>query len=105
MSAKSQKERDQKAREKREKVGEAELRHRVRPGIRAMLDDLMQWHGIDEMAEAVQLLIMNAHALGPERSGACLSIPRHDFTISENVARELYAEGARQAQRLDATEQ
>lgn len=103
--AKTQQQRDQDATEKRKRLGEEELRHRVRPGTKQQLADLMEWHGITEQAEAIQLLIMNAHARGPEGSASVLSVPRHEITISENVARKLYAEGARKAQRLDTAEQ
>ncbi|MDT4848958.1 hypothetical protein FQZ97_830660 [compost metagenome] len=99
--AKTQQQRDQTATDKRKRLGEEELRHRVRPGTKQQLADLMDWHGITEQAEAIQLLIMNAHALGPEGSAPALSVPRHEFALSENVARELYNEGARQAAGMD----
>lgn len=60
MSAMGQKERSAKTAAKRAALGEVELRHRVRPGIRTMLADLMQWHDIEEISEAVQLLALNA---------------------------------------------
>jgi hypothetical protein len=104
MTALSQKERSARAAAKREAAGEVELRHRVRPGIRAKLDDLMRWHGIKEQAEAIQLLIMNAHAAGPAGSAPMLAVPRHEFTPSENVARQLYRAGAAEAARMDRTD-
>ena len=104
MTAASQQERSAKAAAKRAAVGEIELRHRVRPGIKAMLSDLMAWNGIEEQAEAIQLLIMNAHAAGPNESALMLAVPRHDFTPSENVAQRLYQAGAAEAARLDACE-
>lgn len=60
MSAMDQKERSAKTAAKRAALGEVELRHRVRPGIRAMLADMMRWHDIEEISEAVQLLALNA---------------------------------------------
>lgn len=84
---------------KRQALDERELRHRVRPGIRNMLADLMQWHGIEEQAEAIQLLIMNAHAAGPEGSAAMLATPRHVFTVSQRVARKLEIFEARESTR------
>ncbi|WP_430293021.1 hypothetical protein [Pseudomonas sp. B1-22] len=102
--AKSQKERSKATAEKRQRLQEVELRHRVRPGTRAMLDNLMRWHGIEEISEAVQLLIMNAHDLGPEGSAALLAVPRHEFQPSENVARQLREQGQREAERLDRSE-
>lgn len=104
MTAASQKERSAKSAAKRAAAGEIELRHRVRPGIKAMLADLMAWHGIEEQAEAIQLLIMNAHAAGPQGSAPMLAIPRHEFTPSENVARQLYQAGAAEAAKLDRAE-
>lgn len=104
MTALSQKERSARTAEKRAAAGEVELRHRVRPGIHAMLDDLMHWHGIEEKAEAIQLLIMNAHAAGPTGSAQMLAVPRHEFTPSENVARLLYRAGAIEAARLDRSD-
>lgn len=102
--AKTQKQRDEATAAKREKVGEVELRHRVRPGTLAMLKDLMTWGGFKLLAECVQIIIMNLHALGPDGAKRFLEVPRHDFTLSENVARELYNEGARQAACMDRRE-
>ena len=95
----SQQERDAKAEAKRKALGEEELRHRVRPGTKAKLAELMAWHGITEQAEAVQLLILNAHALGPEASATALAMPRHEIQISENVARTFHQKSIAQIQR------
>ncbi len=102
--AKSQKERSKATAEKRQRLDETELRHRVRRGTRAMLENLMRWHGIEEISEAVQLLIMHAHDLGPKGSAPLLAIPRHDCTPSEYVARKLERRGRQEAARLDAQE-
>lgn len=88
MAALTQSERDARTAAKRAANAETELRHRVRPGIKAMLAELMQWHGVEEQSEAIQLLIMNTHALGSTDSAPALQLPRHKITISENVARE-----------------
>lgn len=104
MTAASQKERSAKTAAKRSATGEVELRHRVRPGIRDKLAELMRWHGIEEQAEAIQLLIMNAHAAGPDGSAPMLTVPRHDFTPSENVAHNAYQAGAAEAAKLDRAE-
>lgn len=101
----TQQQRSTKAAAKRQDLGEVELRHRVRPGIRRMLDDLMAWHGIEQQAEALQLLIMNAHALGQHGSAALLQVPRHDFEISESVAQGIWQQGAREAAALDRQDQ
>lgn len=97
--AKSQQARDAAAAAKRKQLGEVELRHRVRPGIVAMLEDLMTWHGIDEKAEAVQLLIINAHALGPAGSAPALAVARHEYHISKSVARMFEQQSRRELQR------
>lgn len=79
--------RSAKAAQKRIEYDEKELRHRVRLGTRQKLDELMAWNGIEEMSEAVQNLILNAHALGPTLSYQAIETPRHKVQISENVAR------------------
>lgn len=103
--AKSQKERSKATAEKRQKLDDKELRHRVRRGTRAMLENLMRWHGIEEQAEAIQLLIMHAHDLGPEGSAPLLAIPRHDFAPSEFVVRQLDRLGRQQITWMDRQEE
>ncbi|AZD67616.1 hypothetical protein SAMN04489802_2797 [Pseudomonas chlororaphis] len=85
--AKSGKERSAKAALKRIEYDEKELRHRLRLGTRQMLDELMAWNDIKEISEAIQNLILNAHALGPTLSYQAMESPRHKVQISENVAR------------------
>src|SRR5476649_786407 len=85
--AKTGQERSAKAAEKRIEYDEKELRHRLRLGSRQMLAELMAWNDIEEMSEAVQNLILNAHALGPTLSFQAMESPRHKVQISENVAR------------------
>lgn len=94
--AKNTQERSKKSAEKAAKAGEEELRHKVRPGIRAMLAELMHWHGITVISEAIQNMIINLHALGPEGSAHALKSPRHTFEISENVARQFHNESLRE---------
>ncbi|SHM78662.1 hypothetical protein [Phytopseudomonas punonensis] len=84
---------------KRKEWDEKELRHRVRPGINAKLAELMAWHGITEQAEAVQLLILNAHALGPEASATALALPHHEIQLSESVARDFRNQSLAEARR------
>jgi hypothetical protein len=102
--AKPQKDRDADTARRRAEAGEVELRHRVRPGILAMLRDLMTWGGFAQMVECLQTLYINAHALGPDGARRLLEVPRHDFTPSENVAQQLYRQGQREADRLDRLE-
>lgn len=77
MTAKTNAERSAKTAAKRKAVGEEELRHRVRPGIRAMLADLMAWHGIKEQAEAIQLLALNADSVQLLPPAAGVEVLRH----------------------------
>jgi hypothetical protein len=91
--ATDQKERSAKSAKKREVFDEKELRHRLRLGTRQKLEELMQWNNVEEISEAVQNLILNAHALGPTLSYQAIESPRHRITISENVARQLLALG------------
>ncbi|NVZ22142.1 hypothetical protein HX794_21095 [Pseudomonas costantinii] len=60
--AAEQKERTAKLAEKRQELGEQELRHTVPYGTRQMLDELMRWHEVEEVSEAVQLLVLNGRA-------------------------------------------
>lgn len=97
--AKTTQQRSEKSAAKAEAAGEEELRHKVRPGTRALLADLMRWHGITVISEAIQLMIINLHALGPEGSAQALKVPRHEIEISENVAREFHNESLRELRR------
>ena len=58
----TQEERTAKLAEKRQELGEQALRHTTPCGTRQMLDELMLWHEIKEVGEAVQLLVRNAKA-------------------------------------------
>lgn len=77
MTAKTNAERSAKTAAKRKAVGEEELRHRVRPGIRAMLADLMAWHDIEEQVEAIQLLALNADSVQLLPPAAGVELLRH----------------------------
>jgi len=86
--AKTPQERSAKTARKRVANAEEELRLRVRPGTRQALADLMEWSGITEQGEAMTLMIHRVHELGASRSKPILEPPRHEFEVSENVARE-----------------
>ncbi|WP_046382942.1 hypothetical protein [Pseudomonas veronii] len=58
----TQEDRTAKLAEKRQELGEQELRHTVPYGTRQKLDELMLWHEIEEVSEAVQLLVLNGRA-------------------------------------------
>ena len=51
--AAEQKDRTARLAEKRQELGEQELRHTVPHGTRQMLDELMLWHKVDEVSAAV----------------------------------------------------
>ncbi|MBJ2320630.1 hypothetical protein JFT37_19145 [Pseudomonas fluorescens] len=156
--AAEQKERTAKLAEKRQELGEQELRHTVPYGTRQMLDELMLWHEIEEVSEAVQLLVLNgqaedlppappkvkgppdiirhyfrqgmrnrlaaltaelgetkgrtaiwrliahAHSLGTVKSADYFVIPRHDFCVSQIVARKLQQAGFADSLQMNAEE-
>lgn len=156
--AAEQKDRTSKLAEKRQELGEQELRHTVPYGTRKMLEELMLWHGIEEVSEAVQLLVLNgraedlppappkvkgpsdiirhyfrqgmrdrletltaklgetkdgatiwrlivhAHSLGHEASAPMFEIKRHDYEISETVARKLWQVGFAESLKMNAGE-
>ncbi|MNG41103.1 hypothetical protein D3C84_1300630 [compost metagenome] len=59
----------------------------------------MAWGGFSQMAECIQIIIMNLHAMGPDGVKRLLEVPRHDFHVSKNVAQQIMVEGIRQADR------
>ncbi|ALQ01451.1 hypothetical protein [Pseudomonas brassicacearum] len=87
--AAAQKDRSAKTAAKRKSRGEEELRLHTLAGTRQALADLMAWNGIEEQGEAMTLMIHHLHGLGPAGSAQFLSAPRHEITVSENVARRL----------------
>ncbi|MNZ19107.1 hypothetical protein D3C78_361310 [compost metagenome] len=103
--AMSTQQRSAKTAAKRQRLGEEELRHRVRKGTKDQVSDLMSWAEFEEMAELMQTMIRNTHALGREGARRFLALQRHEYEIPQNVARKLKAEGQREAERLDRSEQ
>ncbi|SEM51097.1 hypothetical protein SAMN04487857_102369 [Pseudomonas sp. ok272] len=89
--AKSVQERSAKSARKRVALAEEELRLRVRPGTRQALADLMGWSGITEQGEAMTLMIHHLHAMGAVQSRPLLNPPRHEFELTEKVAREFHS--------------
>jgi len=77
--AATQIERSAKAVKKRIEYGEKELRHKTRLNTRQKLDELMAWNDIEEIGEAIQNLILNAHAPGPSLSYGVIGSPCHNF--------------------------
>lgn len=78
-----QEERTARLAEKRQELGEQEFRHTTPCGTRQMLDELMLWHEIKEVGEAVQLLVLNGRAEdlppAPPRIKGPSDIIRHYF--------------------------
>ncbi|MFR0690205.1 hypothetical protein ACLUTX_12470 [Enterobacterales bacterium AE_CKDN230030158-1A_HGKHYDSX7] len=103
--AKTQAERSAASASKRQRLGEVELRHRVRPGVLEKLADLTKWGEFEQLTELIQTMILNVHALGPGGAQQFLKVPRHKCDPTENVARDFYDEGAKIAARLDRSEE
>ncbi len=61
------KQRDDRRREKQERLGEQDLRLKVTATHADQLSDLMLWGEMAESSEALTLLIYNAHKLGMEK--------------------------------------
>lgn len=101
--AMDQKARSAKSAAKRKELGEEELRHRVRPGEKQMLADLMAWTEDTEQASVIAGCLRYVHSLGPAGAAEALR-SRHKIVVNENVAVELYILGQRKASRLDAEE-
>ena len=80
--AKSTQERSEKAAAKREKVGEKELRHKVRPGIHQAMDRIRERSGTEEISEVMQLAILKMDAMTDAELIEFLKPPRHEITIS-----------------------
>lgn len=56
----------------------------------------MEWNSIEHQFEAMQTLILNTHALGPNGSAKVMAIPRHEIVFSENVSRAFERESLRE---------
>lgn len=84
--AKSGQERSAKAALKRIEFDEKELRHRCRLGTRLTLEELMDWSEDTEQASVIEGCLRYVHSLGREGAREALKA-RHEFVISERVAR------------------
>jgi hypothetical protein len=87
--AKSNADRSAKAAVKRKARGEEELRHRVLPGEKAWLFQLMEWLEDSQQASVMAGCLGYVHSLGREGARKALE-KRHDIVISENVARDFH---------------
>lgn len=99
MAAKSTKVRSAESAQRRKQRGEEILRLPVLAGTKVQLLELMQWHGIEQQAEAMTLMIHNLHGLGPNQSGHLFAVPRHEIAISENVARKIASANRKEARK------
>jgi hypothetical protein len=95
--AKSTKERSEKAAAKREKVGEKELRHKVRPGIHQAMDRIRTRSGTEEISEVLQLAIMKMDAMTDAELVEFLKPPRHAFEVTETWRERFDNESRREA--------
>lgn len=102
--AKSTQERSAKAAAKSLAVGEKELRHKVRPGIHQAMERVRLRSDVKMISEVLQIAIMKMDLMPDEELLEFLSYPRHEILVSENVARRIYEEGARQARSIDLEE-
>ncbi|WP_397448182.1 hypothetical protein [Pseudomonas sp. NA-150] len=83
-----QKDRSAKTAARRKTRGEEELRHRVMPGEKAWLLELMEWTEDKEQASVMAGCLRHVHSLGREGAREALRL-RHEIMINENVARKL----------------
>lgn len=88
-------ERSARAAKKRAAQGVEEIRYPLRPGIKAMLLDLMEWNDTKQ-AESIDLLIMTAHGAGPEGSAKHMAVPRHEIKISASLRESFDNESRRE---------
>ncbi|MBG8559189.1 hypothetical protein I4436_06145 [Pseudomonas qingdaonensis] len=73
------------------KAERTEIRLMARRGTVHQVDEMGGWINATDRSFVVRLLIERAHALGPIQALTLLSLPpRHDFVISNSVARTLY---------------
>lgn len=95
--AKNTQQRSAKAAEKREKVGERELRHKVRPGIHQAMDRIRARSGTEEISEVLQLAILKMDAMTDAELVEFLKPPRHEITISKSLRARFDSESRREA--------
>lgn len=95
--AKNPQERSEKAAKKREKFGEKELRHRVRPGIHQMMDRIKERSGVTEISEVLQTAIIKMDAMTDADLIEFLTHARHEITISKTLRDEFDNESRREA--------
>jgi hypothetical protein len=95
--AKSTQERSAKAAAKREKVGEKELRHKVRPGIHQIIDRIKERSGVTEISEVLQTAIIKMDAMTDAELIEFLTHERHEITISKTLRDDFDNKSRREA--------
>lgn len=95
--AKTTQERHAKAAKKRERLGEKELRHKVRPGIHQAMDRIRTRSGTEEISEVLQLAILKMDAMTDAELIEFLTPPRHEVTISKSLRERFDNESRREA--------
>lgn len=92
----TQQQRDSNTKDKRKRLGDEELRHRVRPGTKACLERNKTRAGITETSELLQVVLLNMERLSDEAFTELTTPPRHTFEITENVAQQFHNESLRE---------
>lgn len=95
--AKTTQERHAKAAKKRERVGEKELRHKVRPGIHQMMDRIKERSGVTEISEVLQTSIIKMDAMTDAELIEFLTHERHEIKISKTLRERFDNESRREA--------
>jgi len=73
------------------KAQRTEIRLMARRGTARQIEEMGEWINTSDRSFVIRLLIERAHALGPIQALTLLSLPpRHEFEISDSVARTLY---------------
>lgn len=95
--AKSTKERSERSAEKSKKLGEKELRHKVRPGIHQAMDRIRERSGTEEISEVMQLAILKMDAMTDAELIEFLKPPRHGFEVTKTWRERFDNESRREA--------
>lgn len=95
--AKTTQERSEKAATKRIKVGEKELRHKVRPGIHQMMDRIKERSGVTQISEVLQTAIIKMDAMTDADLVEFLTHARHEIKISKTLREDFDNKSRREA--------
>lgn len=96
MTAKTTKQRSYAASVRRGELAEKELRHKVRPGIEAMMDSIRERSGTEEISEVLQTAIRKMFAMTDADLIEFLQPPRYGYTISETLREQFDNESRRE---------